>query len=49
MAQSEAEAITQLHQHAQRLLKPLAVVNPFAEQLTFLDDRTRTRVITRST
>jgi DNA primase/post-segregation antitoxin (ccd killing protein)/DNA-binding transcriptional ArsR family regulator len=43
MAQSEAEAITQLHQHAQRLLRPLAVVNPYAEQLTFLDDRTRTR------
>ena len=43
MAQSEAEVITQLHQHAQRLLKPLAVVNPYAEQLTFLDDRTRTR------
>jgi hypothetical protein len=43
MAQSEAEGITQLHQHAQRLLRPLAVVNPYAEQLTFLDDRTRTR------
>jgi DNA primase len=43
MSQSEAEAITQLHQHAQRLLRPLAVVNPYAEQLTFLDDRTRTR------
>jgi DNA primase len=43
MAQSEAEVITQLHQHAQRLLRPLAVVNPYAEQLTFLDDRTRTR------
>jgi DNA primase len=43
MGQSEAEAITQLHQHAQRLLRPLAVVNPYAEQLTFLDDRTRTR------
>jgi DNA primase catalytic core len=43
MSQSEAEAITQLHQHAQRLLKPLAVVNTYAEQLTFLDDRTRTR------
>lgn len=43
MAQSEAEAVTQLHQHAQRLLRPLAVVNPYAEQLTFLDDRTRTR------
>ncbi len=43
MAQSEAEAVTRLHQHAQRLLRPLAVVNPYAEQLTFLDDRTRTR------
>jgi DNA primase catalytic core len=43
MSQSEAEAITQLHQHAQRLLRSLAVVNPYAEQLTFLDDRTRTR------
>ncbi len=31
------------HRAAQRLLRPLAVVNPFAEQLTFLDDRTRTR------
>jgi DNA primase len=26
-----------------RLLKPLAVVNPYADRLTFLDDRTRTR------
>ena len=43
MAQSEAEAVTRLHQCAQRLLRPLAVVNPYAEQLTFLDDRTRTR------
>jgi DNA primase catalytic core len=32
-----------LHRNAQRLLKPLAVVNPFAEALTFLDERTRTR------
>jgi DNA primase len=31
------------HQNAQRLLRPLKVVNPFARQLTFLDDRTRTR------
>jgi DNA primase len=43
IAQSEAEAITTRHRHAQRLLRPLAVVNPYAEQLTFLDDRTRTR------
>jgi hypothetical protein len=33
----------QLHRNAQRLLRPLLVVNPYAEQLTFLDDRTRTR------
>lgn len=32
-----------LHQHVQRLLRPLAVVNPYADQLTFLDDQTRTR------
>jgi hypothetical protein len=32
-----------LHQNAQRLLRPLAVVNPYADALTFLDDRTRTR------
>ncbi|MBP9912343.1 MAG: toprim domain-containing protein [Opitutaceae bacterium] len=31
------------HRAAQRLLRPLHVVNPYAEQLTFLDDRTRTR------
>jgi DNA primase catalytic core len=43
IAQSEAEATLKLHRHAQRLLRPLAVVNPFAEHLTFLDDRTRTR------
>ena len=43
MAQSEAEATHRLHRNAQRLLRPLAVVNPYAEQLTFLDDRTRTR------
>jgi DNA primase catalytic core len=43
LAQSEAEATRSLHQNAQRLLRPLVVVNPYAEQLTFLDDRTRTR------
>ena len=35
--------ITQLHRNAQRLLRPLLVANPFAEQLTFIDDKTRTR------
>lgn len=33
----------QLHRDAQRLLKPLHVINPFANRLTFLDDKTRTR------
>jgi len=37
------EQITQLHRHAQQYLKPLAVINPYADQLTFLDDKTRTR------
>ncbi len=32
-----------MHQNAQRLLRPLAVVNPHADQLTFLSDKTRTR------
>ena len=42
-ARSEREAVVKLHQDAQRLLEPLAVVNPYAHRLTFLDDRTRTR------
>jgi hypothetical protein len=32
-----------VHQDAQRLLEPVVVVNPFAEQLTFTDGRTRAR------
>lgn len=32
-----------LHRNAQRLLRPLAVVNPYAPRLTFLDGATRTR------
>jgi DNA primase catalytic core len=39
----EKTAILAAHRNAQRLLRPLRVVNPFARQLTFLDDRTRTR------
>ena len=42
-AGEDRAAIIALHQDAQRLLRPLKVVNPFAEQLTFLDDKTRTR------
>ena len=43
LAKVEREAILTQHQNAQRLLEPLAVVNPYAQRLTFLDDRTRTR------
>jgi hypothetical protein len=39
---ARADLLT-LHRNAQRLLRPLHVVNPFARQLTFLDDTTRTR------
>lgn len=43
LAVSEKGYVTKLHQNAQRLLRPLKVVNPFAQQLTFLSDKTRTR------
>lgn len=44
LARREAKtAILATHRNAQRLLRALAVVNPYAEALTFLDDRTRTR------
>ncbi|MEA9997460.1 hypothetical protein QN382_23680, partial [Pseudomonas sp. 10B1] len=43
LADAEKQAITRLHQNAQRLIKTVAVVNPFADQLTFLSDKTRTR------
>jgi DNA primase len=39
----EKGALVKLHNNAQRLLRPLHVVNPFAEKLTFLDSKTRTR------
>jgi DNA primase catalytic core len=42
-ARAERETLLKLHQNAQRLLEPLAVVNPYADRLTFQDDRTRTR------
>ena len=43
LAGEQAKSVRTLHRNAQRLLKPLAVVNPYAERLTFLDERTRTR------
>jgi DNA-binding transcriptional ArsR family regulator len=39
----EAEAITRRHWNAQRLLEPLPVVIPFADQLSFPDTWMRTR------
>jgi hypothetical protein len=42
-AKEERAAILARHRNAQRMLKPLRVVNPYAERLTFLDDKTRTR------
>ena len=39
----EREELLKLHQNAQRLLKPMAVVNPYAHSLTFLDEKTRAR------
>ncbi len=44
LLQNEArKQLTQLHRNAQQLLRPLLVANPYAEQLTFVDDKTRTR------
>jgi len=37
------EVVLATHRNAQRLLRTLAVVNPYADQLTFLSDKTRTR------
>ncbi len=39
----EKALVLQLHRNAQRLLKSLVVINPYADQLTFLADKTRTR------
>jgi hypothetical protein len=43
LAETDRQRIAELHRNAQRLLKPVHVVNPYAEQLTFMDNRTRTR------
>ncbi len=42
-AKQDRTAVLTIHRNAQRLLRPLAVVNPYADQLTFLSDKTRTR------
>ena len=41
--QTEAERIATRHHNAQRLLRPLKVVNPYASQLTFPSDSLRAR------
>ena len=39
----EKDNILELHRNAQRLLRPLPIINPHAKKLTFLDDKIRTR------
>jgi len=43
LLEADKSHITHVHQNAQRLIRPLLVANPFANQLTFLDTQTRTR------
>jgi hypothetical protein len=42
-ARTLRQEVIALHRDAQRLLEPLAVVNPYADRLTFADGRTRAR------
>jgi DNA primase catalytic core len=42
-AKRNKQDVLKIHQNAQRLLRPLFVVNPYADHLTFLSDKTRTR------
>ena len=43
LAKKERERLITLHRNAQRLLRSLHVVNAYADELTFLSDKTRTR------
>jgi DNA primase len=43
LAEQDSKDILQRQRNAQRLLQPFLVANPYADQLTFLDDKTRTR------
>ena len=43
IARRDKETLITLHQNAQRLLKPLAILNPFTQYLTFPDQTTRLR------
>ena len=42
-AEEEREDVKRRQKNAQRLLRPLHVINPYAHELTFLDEKTRTR------
>ena len=43
LRRKDRDELLRLHRNAQRLLKPVSVVNPYAPGLTFLDSPTRTR------
>jgi len=43
LARQDRDEVLKVHRNAQRLLRPLMVANPYARELTFVDDRTRTR------
>ena len=43
LAEEDRTAVQAVHRNAQGLLERLKVVNPFADGLSFLDDKTRTR------
>jgi DNA primase len=43
LAKQQKTRLIKLHQNAQRLLRPVAVRNPYADALTFPDERTRLR------
>lgn len=40
---TQKQHIIQTHQNAQKLIRPLKVVNPYADKLTFMSNKTRTR------
>ena len=43
VAKQQKTRLIKIHQNAQRLLRPIAVRNPYADALTFPDERTRLR------
>jgi DNA primase len=43
VAREERRRVRRVHRNAQRLLRPLSVVNPFAQDLRFVDHAPRTR------